>query len=67
MTDINDLVQELWKSSSDGVVGIPQAFFEMRRLFEILQNCFDNLKVCLFFFFLSLLLFLRLPLTWLIK
>ena len=39
MTDINDLVQEIWKTSSDGTVGA--SFFEMRRLFEILQKCFD--------------------------
>ena len=43
MTDINDLVEEFWKTLSDGAVGAP--FFEMRRLFEILQKCFDNLEV----------------------
>ena len=43
ITDINDLVQEFWKVSSDGTVGA--SFFEMRRLFEILQKCFDNLEV----------------------
>ena len=48
MTDINDLVQELWRTSNDGGVGVP--FFEMRRLFEILQKCFDNLEVCHLFF-----------------
>ena len=44
MTDINDLVQEFWRTSSDGAVGA--SFFEMRRLLEILQECFDNLEVC---------------------
>ena len=44
MTDINDLVQEFWRNSSDGVVG--QSFFEMRRLLEILRDYFNNLKVC---------------------
>ena len=39
MTDINDLVQEFGRTSSDGVVGA--SFFEMRRLLEILQDCFD--------------------------
>ena len=44
MTDINDLVQEFWRSSSDGTVGASS--FAMRRLFEILQGCLDNLEVC---------------------
>ena len=35
MTDINELVQEFWRTSSDGDVGAP--FFEMRRLYEILE------------------------------
>ena len=39
MTDINDLVQEFGRTSSDGFVGA--SFFEMRRLLEILQDCFD--------------------------
>jgi hypothetical protein len=43
MRDINDLVQELWTTSSDGVVA---SFFAMRRLLEILQGCFDSLEVC---------------------
>jgi hypothetical protein len=38
MTDIDDLVQEFWRTSSDGVVGAP--FFAMRRLLEILEVCF---------------------------
>ena len=44
MTDINHLVQEFWRTSSDEAVGA--SFFEMRRLLEILQDCFDNLEVC---------------------
>ena len=43
MTDINDLVQEFWRTSSDGAVGAP--FFEMRRLYEILE---EYLKVSLY-------------------
>ena len=39
MTDINDLVQEFWRSSSD----FEPSFFAMRRLLEILQGC---LEVC---------------------
>jgi len=45
MTDINDLVQEFWRTSSDGVVGA--SLFAMRRLLEILQACLDNLEVCI--------------------
>ena len=43
MADINDLVQEFWRTSSNGVVGV--SFFEMR-LLEILQDCFDISDVC---------------------
>jgi hypothetical protein len=43
MTDVNDL-QEFWRTSSGGAVGA--SFFAMRRLFEILQKCFDKLGVC---------------------
>ena len=39
MTDINDLVQEFWRTSSDGAVGA--ALFEMRRLHEILKDCLN--------------------------
>ena len=39
MTDINDLVQEFWRTSSD----VEPSFFAMRRLLEILQRC---LEVC---------------------
>ena len=38
MTDINDLVQEFWRTSSD----VEPSFFAMRRLLEILQ-CFEVL------------------------
>ena len=48
MTDINDLVQEFWRTSSDGDVGA--SFFAMRSLLEILQGCFDILEVCLILF-----------------
>ena len=44
MTDINELVQEFWRTSSDGDVGA--SFFAMRRLFEILHRCLDGLEVC---------------------
>ena len=39
MTDITDLVQEFWRTSSD----VEPSFFAMHRLLEILQGC---LKVC---------------------
>ena len=44
MTDINDFVQESWRTSSDGAV--KASFFAMRRLLGILQDCFNNLDVC---------------------
>jgi hypothetical protein len=44
MTDINDLMQEFWRTSSDRAVG--SSFFAMRRLFKILEPCSVNLKVC---------------------
>ena len=37
MTDINDLVQEFWRTSSDRDIGA--SIFAMRRLFEILETC----------------------------
>ena len=43
-TDINDLVQDFWRTSRDVDVGA--SLFAMRRLLEILQRCFDFLKVC---------------------
>ena len=45
MTDINDLVQEFWRTSSDSDGGFEASFFAMRRLFELLQDCFDILEV----------------------
>ena len=44
MTDISDLMQDFW-SSSDGAPAIGSSFFAMRRLFEILQGCFEILEV----------------------
>ena len=45
MTDINDLVQEFWRTSSDQDVGV--SFYAMRRLFKILQGCLKFFeKVC---------------------
>jgi hypothetical protein len=44
MADINDLVQEFWRTSSDGDVGA--SIFAMRRLHDILQRCFDTSEVC---------------------
>ena len=46
MTDIYDLVQEFWRTSSDETVGA--FFFAMRHLFEILERCFETLEVCVF-------------------
>ena len=46
MTDIKDLVQEFWRTSSDVDVGA--SFFAMRRLFDILDRCFENLEVCVY-------------------
>ena len=49
MAGINDLVQEFLTTSSEGAVGA--SFFAMRRLLEILQECygflvcFDNISV----------------------
>ena len=43
MTDINDLVQEFWKTSSNRDIGA--SFFAMRRLFIILEVCFDIISV----------------------
>jgi hypothetical protein len=44
MTDINDLVQDFWRTSSDGADG--ESFLAMRHLLEILQECFHILEVC---------------------
>ena len=45
MTDINDLVQEIWTSRTIGAA--ETSFIAMRssRLLEILQECFDSLNV----------------------
>ena len=48
MTEINDLVQDFWKTSSDGVD--EESFVPMFRLLEILQKCFRILEVCLYYF-----------------
>ena len=54
--DINDLMQEFWRTKSDGDIGA--SLFGMRRLFEILQGSFDTLKVCF-----DIIPFLSLPST----
>jgi hypothetical protein len=46
MTDINDLVQEFCRTSSDEAVASGESFFAMLRLLDILQLCFDMLEVC---------------------
>ena len=56
MTNIDDLVREFWRTSSDRDVGA--SFFAIRRLFKILHKCFKSLKVCLILF-----PFLQLPST----
>jgi hypothetical protein len=43
MIDIKNLVQEFWRTSSDGAIGA--SFFGMRRLLKILRGCFSILKV----------------------
>jgi hypothetical protein len=49
MTDINDLVQEFLRTSSDGAV--EASLFAMRHLLEILQGCFHILEVCFLILF----------------
>ena len=61
MADINDLVQEFWRTSRDGADGV--SVFAMRSLLKILQRCYGDLKVR----FDILFPFLRLPSTKLIK
>ena len=46
MTDVNDLVEEFWKTSSASDEAVGASFFAMRCLFEILKGCFDYLEVC---------------------
>ena len=53
MTDINDCVQECWRTSRDGADGV--SVFAMRRLLGILQECYS--RVCFD------IAFLRLPST----
>ena len=53
MTDIHDLVEEFWRTSTDEVN--EESILAMRCLHEILQRC---LKVCFCW---------RLPSNWLIK
>ena len=68
MTDIDDLVQEFWRTSSNGVV--EECFFAIHRLFDILQQCFNILKVCfdIIFVFATAILAdknLQMPNSWL--
>ena len=44
ITDVNDLVQEFWRTSTDEVNGEP--IFAMRHLDEILRRCQRCLEVC---------------------
>ena len=46
MTDVNDLVQEFWMTSSDGLGAVGTSFIAMRRLLRILEECFYRMKVC---------------------
>jgi len=45
MTDINDLVRDFWNTSSTSDVVASSNFFAMRRMLEILQQCFSSLEV----------------------
>ena len=42
MTDINNVLQEFWRTSSDA----EPSLFAMRRLLDILKSCLDDLDVC---------------------
>jgi hypothetical protein len=45
ITDVNDLVEEFWRTSSDGSVWeLGASFFGMCRLFDILV-CFDFIRL----------------------
>ena len=46
MTDINDLVQEFQTSNNNGAIAT--SLFAMRRLFEIVLECFRLFNVCFF-------------------
>ena len=47
MTDINDLVQEFWRTSSTRDGTVEASFFEMRRLHELLEG-YSSLEVSLY-------------------
>ena len=44
MTEINDFVQDFWRTPDDGADGESYQYLAMRRLLEILQECFHILK-----------------------
>jgi hypothetical protein len=46
MADINDLVQDFWRTSSDYNGPDGESFLAMCRLLEILRECFHILEVC---------------------
>ena len=48
MTDVNDLVQEFWGTSNDGVDGAP--LFAMLCLHDILQNALESVDVRFVYF-----------------
>ena len=62
ITDVSELVQEFRMTSNDGAVGESFKFFAMRRLVEVLEQCFDSLEVRF-----GIICFLRLLLALLIK
>ena len=49
--EINDFVQEFWRTSSNGAVDSESSsnFFALRRLLDILQESLDFLEVCILF------------------
>ena len=49
MTEISDLVQEFWRTSTDGIDASAESLFAMCRLFEILHKCLDNFEVYISF------------------
>ena len=56
MSDVNDFVQEFRRTSSDASGAVGASFFAMRRLLQVLQQCYDNTNVCFDIPFLGLLL-----------
>jgi hypothetical protein len=44
MAEINDLVQDFWRTSNDGDVGA--SILAMRRLHDILRQCLVTSEVC---------------------